>query len=97
MGNGVSGDFQAHAQILRGPRRRTVVSFCDYKSCFRYVRRLLRLRKTQFFSRSNEVVRMEHQVKHEEAWHGKTRVEENAAVTEITLALQLVTRREYSF
>ena len=40
---------------------------------------------------------MEHQVKHEEAWHGKTGVEENAAVTEITLALQLVTRREYSF
>jgi len=40
---------------------------------------------------------MEHQVKHEEAWHGKTRVEENAAVTEIALALQLVTRREYSF
>jgi len=97
MGNGVSGDFQAHAQILCGPRRRTIVTFCDYKSCFRYVRRLLRSHQTQVFSRSNEVVRMERQVKNEENWHGKTRAEENAAITERILALQIVTRREYSF
>jgi len=40
---------------------------------------------------------MERQVKNEENWHGRARAEENATITERILALQIVTRREYSF
>lgn len=40
---------------------------------------------------------MEHQIKHEENWREKIRAEGNAAIAERTLALQIVTRREYSF
>ena len=40
---------------------------------------------------------MEHQIKHEENWRVKTRAVGNIAIAERTLALQIVTRREYSF
>jgi hypothetical protein len=72
VGTGIFGNIQAHAEVLRRPRRVKTLTTCNYRKCSQHVRRLLKPQGPYFFS-MKKVMKMENRIKFEIGWKQKAK------------------------